>query len=94
MLPALERLVEDETWDTASSSHTAVNWAVSYALTGERMFLGRFGQAPGCLNVLDVRDEWVVRAVNVAPRILSTAPRASRRWSSTGCSTDPTSLAE
>jgi probable phosphoglycerate mutase len=30
------------------------------------MFLGRFEQAPGCLNVLDVGDEWVVRAVNVA----------------------------
>jgi len=45
-----------------------VNRAVlSYALTGERMFLGRFEQAPGCLNVLDVGDEWVVRAVNVAP---------------------------
>ncbi len=34
------------------------------------MFLGRFEQAPGCLNVLDVGDEaseWIVRAVNVAP---------------------------
>ena len=35
------------------------------------MFLGRFEQAPGCLNVLDVggeaaAPEWVVRAVNVA----------------------------
>ncbi len=72
VLPALERLVEDETWDTALVvAHGAVNRAVlSYALTGERMFLGRFEQAPGCLNVLDVGDEWVVRAVNVAPRDL------------------------
>jgi broad specificity phosphatase PhoE len=69
VLPALERLVEDESWDTALVvAHGAVNRAVlSYALTGERMFLGRFEQAPGCLNVLDVGDEWVVRAVNVAP---------------------------
>ena len=72
VLPALERLVEDETWDTALVvAHGAVNRAVlSYALTGERMFLGRFEQAPGCLNVLDVGNEWVVRAVNVAPRDL------------------------
>jgi broad specificity phosphatase PhoE len=69
VLPALERLVADESWDTALVvAHGAVNRAVlSYALTGERMFLGRFEQAPGCLNVLDVGDEWVVRAVNVAP---------------------------
>jgi probable phosphoglycerate mutase len=31
------------------------------------MFLGHFEQAPGCVNVLDVGDEWIVRAVNVAP---------------------------
>jgi probable phosphoglycerate mutase len=69
VLPALERLVADESWDTALVvAHGAVNRAVlSYALTGERMFLGRFEQAPGCLNVLDVGHEWVVRAVNVAP---------------------------
>jgi broad specificity phosphatase PhoE len=69
VLPALERLVADESWDTALVvAHGAVNRAVlSYALTGGRMFLGRFEQAPGCLNVLDVGDEWVVRAVNVAP---------------------------
>ena len=56
-------------WDTALVvAHGAVNRAIlSYALTGERMFLGRFEQAPGCLNVLDVGDDWVVRAVNVAP---------------------------
>ena len=50
--------------------HGAVNRAiVSYALTGERMFLGRFEQAPACVNVLDLGDagEWIVRAVNLAP---------------------------
>jgi probable phosphoglycerate mutase len=40
-------------------------------LLAERTFLGRFEQAPGCLNVLDVGREsppdWIVRAVNIAP---------------------------
>ena len=69
VLPALERLVGDDGWDTALVvAHGAVNRAIlSYALTGERLFLGRFEQAPGCLNVLDVDEsDWVVRAVNVA----------------------------
>ncbi len=68
VLPAVTRLVDDTSWDTALVvAHGAVNRAIlSFALTGERMFLGRFEQAPGCLNVLDVGDEWVVRAVNVA----------------------------
>jgi probable phosphoglycerate mutase len=72
VVSALDRLVADESWDTALVvAHGAVNRAIlSYVLTGERMFLGRFEQAPGCLNVLDVGDEaseWIVRAVNVAP---------------------------
>jgi broad specificity phosphatase PhoE len=78
VLPALDLLVADETWDTALAVlHGAVNRAIlSYALTGERMFLGHFEQAPGCLNVLDVGDEWIVRAVNVAPRdLLHTSTR-------------------
>ncbi len=70
VLPALDRLLADDGWDTALLVlHGAVNRAIlSYALTGARMFLGHFEQAPGCLNVLDVDvgDEWVVRAVNVA----------------------------
>ena len=73
VLPALERLLVDESWDTALAVlHGGVNRAIlSYALTGERMFLGHFEQAPGCVNVLDVGDEWpadaIVRAVNIAP---------------------------
>jgi probable phosphoglycerate mutase len=46
---------------------------LSWALTGERLFLGHFEQAPGCVNVLDVGDEWIVRAVNVAPTDLAHA---------------------
>ena len=38
-----------------------------WALTGQRLFLGPLEQAAGCINVLDVGDEWIVRAVNVAP---------------------------
>ncbi len=83
VLPALERLVADESWDTVLVvAHGAVNRAIlSYALTGERRFLGRFEQAPGCLNVVDVggADDlatWVVRAVNVAPS--DPAHRATR----------------
>jgi broad specificity phosphatase PhoE len=73
VLPAVDRLLDDATWDTALVvAHGGVNRAIlSYALLGERTFLGRFEQAPGCLNVLDVGrespPEWIVRAVNVAP---------------------------
>jgi broad specificity phosphatase PhoE len=69
VLPALDRLLTDDDWDTVLAVlHGGVNRAIlSYALTGERMFLGHFEQAAGCVNVLDVGDEWIVRAVNVAP---------------------------
>ncbi len=73
VLPAVDRLLGDLEWNTALVvAHGAVNRAIlSHALLGERTFLGRFEQAPGCLNVLDVgreaSAEWIVRAVNVAP---------------------------
>jgi probable phosphoglycerate mutase len=70
VLPGLERLVADDGWHTALAVlHGGVNRAIlSYALTGERMFLGHFEQAPACVNVLDLGEdgEWIVRAVNVA----------------------------
>ncbi len=78
VIPALDRLLADDTWDTVLLVlHGAVNRAIlSHALTGERMFLGHFEQAPGCVNILDVGDEWIVRAVNVAPTdLLQTASR-------------------
>lgn len=73
VLPAVDRLVADPGWDTALVvGHGGVNRAIlSYALTGERVFFGHFEQAPGCVNVLDVGDEWIVRAVNVAPTDLA-----------------------
>ena len=73
VLPAVDRLLRDPEWDTALVvAHGAVNRAIlSHALLGERTFLGRFEQAPGCVNVLDVGSEsppeWIVRAVNIAP---------------------------
>ena len=73
VLPALERLVADQSWDSALAVlHGGVNRAIlSYALTADRMFLGHFEQAPGCVNIVDIGDEWpasaIVRAVNVAP---------------------------
>ena len=82
VLPALERLLADGSWDTVLAVlHGAVNRSIlSYALTGERMFLGHFEQAPGCVNVLDVGDAWpadaIVRAVNIAPQdLLHTSSR-------------------
>ena len=70
-LPALARLEDDDSWHTTLAVlHGAVNRAIlSYALTGERMFLGHFEQAPACVNVLDLGEagEWIVRAVNLAP---------------------------
>lgn len=71
VLPELDTLVADETWDMALLVlHGAVNRAIlSRALTGERVFLGGFEQSPGCVNVLDVSSdaEWIVRAVNHRP---------------------------
>ena len=68
VLPALERLLADE-WDSALAVlHGGVNRAIlSWALTGERLYLGGFEQAPGCINLIDIGDDWIVRAVNLAP---------------------------
>jgi broad specificity phosphatase PhoE len=71
VLPALERLVSDDSWNTALAVlHGGVNRAIlSFALTGQRTYLGPLEQGPACINVLDIGegDEWVVRAVNVSP---------------------------
>jgi broad specificity phosphatase PhoE len=71
VLPALDRLVADATWDTALAVlHGGVNRAIlSFTLTGERIYLGPLEQGPACLNVLDIGAdrEWIVRAVNVSP---------------------------
>jgi broad specificity phosphatase PhoE len=69
VLPAIDRLLEDPGWDVLLAVlHGGVNRAIlSHGLTGGRTFLGNFEQAPACINVLDVGDDWIVRAVNVTP---------------------------
>ena len=81
--PALDRLLARE-WHTALAVlHGGVNRAIlSWALTGQRLFLGAFEQAAGCVNVLDVGDGWIVRAVNVNPSDL--AHRATRETTMEG----------
>ena len=73
VIPAVDRLLADADWDIVLAVlHGGVNRAIlSYALTGGRAFLGNFEQAPGCINVLDVGDDWVVRAVNTVPADLA-----------------------
>jgi len=81
VLPEVDALVADAEWDVALFVlHGAVNRAIlSYALAGERTFLGGFEQAPGCINVLDVGADgrWIVRGVNHTPydSVHAAAPR-------------------
>jgi broad specificity phosphatase PhoE len=69
VIAGMERLLADESWDSVLAVlHGGVNRAIiSFALTGGRTFLGNLEQAPACINVLDVGDDWIVRAVNVTP---------------------------
>jgi len=49
--------------------HGGVNRVLlSHGLGGGRSYFGRFEQAPGCINVLDLGDTgWIVRTVNYIP---------------------------
>jgi probable phosphoglycerate mutase len=71
VLSEIDALLSDQGWEVALLIlHGGVNRAIlSRALTGERIFLGGFEQAPGCINVLDVGAgaSWIVRAVNHLP---------------------------
>lgn len=72
VVPALQRLLADESWDTALLvAHGGVNRAVlSWFLTGRHDFLGGLAQDAGCLNVIDVGTTpatSVVRVVNFCP---------------------------
>jgi broad specificity phosphatase PhoE len=73
VLPAIDRLRADREWDVVLAVlHGGVNRAIlSYALTGGRAFLGNLEQSPGGINILDVGDDWVVRAVNITPTDLA-----------------------
>jgi probable phosphoglycerate mutase len=56
IVPALQRLLADESWDTALLvAHGGVNRAIlSWFLTGQRQFFGGLAQDPGCLNIIDI----------------------------------------
>ncbi len=73
VLPALDRLLADADWDIVLAVlHGGVNRAIlSYALTGGRAMFGNLEQSPACINVLDVGEDWIVRAVNTTPRDLA-----------------------
>jgi len=81
VIPALEEIVADTTWDTMLAVlHGGINRAIlSYALTGERSFFGGFEQAPACINVLDVGGDgrWIVRVVNSAEHLAVTKHQRS-----------------
>jgi len=51
--------------------HGGVNRAIlSYALTGQRIFMGNLAQTAGCINAMDVGEQsndWVVRIMNYSP---------------------------
>jgi broad specificity phosphatase PhoE len=78
VLPALDRLLAEPDWDIVLAVlHGGVNRAIiSYALTGRRAMFGNLEQSPACINVLDIGDDWIVRAVNTTP--LDLAHRGSR----------------
>jgi broad specificity phosphatase PhoE len=71
VLPPLDHLLRDPSWDVVLLVlHGGVNRAIlGRALTGDRIFLGNFEQAPACINVLDVDGDgnFLVRAVNHTP---------------------------
>jgi probable phosphoglycerate mutase len=68
-LPALQRLADEPEWDVALvvTHGGTIRALLSFALTGGRAFLGNFELAPASISILDVGDDWVVRAVNVTP---------------------------
>ncbi|MDE2049068.1 MAG: histidine phosphatase family protein [Betaproteobacteria bacterium] len=69
-LPAFDAVLQQAGWQCMLLVlHGGVNRALlSYMLTGQRQFLGRFEQTPACINVIDVGErDFVVRAVNIAP---------------------------
>jgi broad specificity phosphatase PhoE len=72
ILPALEQLRADTSWETALLAlHNMVNVVIlSHAITGGRAYLGSLEQNFGCVNVLDVGPsghDWIVRALNICP---------------------------
>jgi broad specificity phosphatase PhoE len=73
VLPAVDRVLADPDWDIVLAVlHGGVNRAIlSHALTGGRAMFGNLEQSPACINVLDVGEDWIVRAVNTTPNDLA-----------------------
>ena len=68
-VPALQRLAAEPNWDVALvvAHGGTIRALLSFALTGGRTFLGNFELAPASFSILDVGEDWIVRAVNVTP---------------------------
>ena len=68
-LPALQRLAGEPGWDVALvvAHGGTIRALLSYALLRRRAFLGNFELAPASMSILDVGEDWIVRAVNVTP---------------------------
>ena len=86
VLPALDRLLADPDWDIVLAVlHGGVNRAIiSHALTGGRAMFGHLEQSPACINVLDIGDDWIVRAVNTTRKTSRIAAAGCGRWKSSG----------
>lgn len=69
VIHAYQRLVHEPGWTVALLVlHGGTNRAIlSYALTGEAVFLGGIEQDAACINILDVGADTVIRAVNITP---------------------------
>jgi broad specificity phosphatase PhoE len=72
ILPAIEQLRADTSWETALLAlHNMVNVVIlSHAITGRATYIGALEQNFGCVNVLDVGPsghDWIVRGLNICP---------------------------
>ena len=72
IIPEIDSLRAATDWDIALLVlHGGVNRAIlSYLLSGQRLMMGGFAQAPACINAIDVGDaksDVVLRAMNVSP---------------------------
>lgn len=80
VVPAFDRLTATPGWHTMLLVlHGAVNRAIlSYALTGERVFLGHLEQSTAGISIIDLDPTVAVRATNITPYDL---PHAETRSS-------------
>lgn len=79
-VPAFDRLRNQDDWTTILIvAHGGVNRALlSYAITGQLVFLGHLEQSPACINIIDLDPSTLVRAMNITPYDLTHAD--NRTW--------------